>query len=115
MAIDVDVAKNPFVMHEKGEGTLDRQLAPVYHRIAEFMLNSPIGTEQSVIPALITSDRNMTATSPAGRRNRVAEYYDRLVIENKRPGKVALTAVMRKLLVTANAIARDRKPWAAAA
>ena len=82
MAIDVDVAKNPFVMHELGEGTLDRQLAPVYHRIAEFMLNSPIGTEQSVIPTLITSDRNMTATSPAGRRNRVAEYYDRLVIES---------------------------------
>jgi transposase len=42
-------------------------------------------------------------------------FYDRLVTENKRPGKVALTAVMRKLLVTANAIARDRKPWAAAA
>ncbi len=42
----------------------------------------PIGTEQSVIPSLITSNRAMTATSPAGRRNRVAEYYDRLVIES---------------------------------
>jgi len=38
-------------------------------------------------------------------------FYDRLRIENKRPGKVALTAVMRKLLVTANAVARDRQPW----
>ncbi|MEJ0042829.1 MAG: IS110 family transposase [Rhizomicrobium sp.] len=28
--------------------------------------------------------------------------------------RVALTAVMRKILVTANAIARDRKPWRAA-
>lgn len=38
-------------------------------------------------------------------------FYDRLVLQNKRPGKVALTAVMRKLLVTANAVARDRQPW----
>lgn len=42
------------------------------------------------------------------------DFYDRLVNDNKRPGKVALTAVMRKILVTANAIARDRKPWRAA-
>lgn len=39
------------------------------------------------------------------------DFYQRLVSQNHRPGKVALTAVMRKLLVTANAIARDRKPW----
>jgi transposase len=39
------------------------------------------------------------------------DFYDRLVDNNRRPGKVALTAVMRKLLVTANAIARDHKPW----
>jgi transposase len=38
-------------------------------------------------------------------------FYDRLVMQNRRPGKVALTAVMRKILVTANAIARDRQPW----
>jgi transposase len=38
-------------------------------------------------------------------------FYLRLVEQNQRPGKVALTAVMRKLLVTANAIARDRQPW----
>jgi len=38
-------------------------------------------------------------------------FYDRLVRQNRRPGKVALTAVMRKLLITANAVARDRQPW----
>lgn len=38
-------------------------------------------------------------------------FYDRLVVKNQRPGKVALTAVMRKILVTANAVARDRQPW----
>ena len=39
------------------------------------------------------------------------DFYHRLVTRNRRPGKVALTAVMRKLLVTANAVARDRQPW----
>lgn len=38
-------------------------------------------------------------------------FYQRLVGPNHRPGKVALTAVMRKLLVTLNAIARDNQPW----
>jgi len=41
----------------------------------------------------------------------IRAFYDRLVSHNKRPGKVALTAVMRKMLVTLNAIARDRSPW----
>lgn len=38
-------------------------------------------------------------------------FYQRLVSHNQRPGKVALTAVMRKMLVTLNAIARDHQPW----
>ena len=38
-------------------------------------------------------------------------FYERLVGVNRRPGKVALTAVMRKMLVTLNAIARDQQPW----
>ena len=42
------------------------------------------------------------------------DFYDRLVGGNRRPGKVALVAVMRKILVTANAVARDRLPWHAA-
>ena len=39
------------------------------------------------------------------------EFYDRLVTKNKCPGKVALIAVMRKMLVILNAIAREAKPW----
>jgi transposase len=38
-------------------------------------------------------------------------FYRTLTRTNGRPGKVALTAVMRKMLVTLNAIARDRQPW----
>lgn len=35
------------------------------------------------------------------------DFYHRLVGANHRPGKVALAAVMRKILVIANAVARD--------
>jgi transposase len=39
-------------------------------------------------------------------------FHERLTKVNGRPGKVALTAVMHKMLVTLNAIVRDQKPWA---
>jgi transposase len=46
------------------------------------------------------------------RHNRVMrDFYQRLVAQNGRSGKVALVAVMRKMLVTLNAIARDNEPW----
>jgi transposase len=38
-------------------------------------------------------------------------FYERLTTLNRRPGKVALTAVMRKLLVMLNAMVRDRQDW----
>ena len=38
-------------------------------------------------------------------------FYKTLTETNHRPGKVALTAVMRKMLVILNAIARDQQPW----
>lgn len=41
---------------------------------------------------------------------RLAVFYQRLLQAGK-PKKLALTAVMRKLLVILNAIMRDRKPW----
>jgi transposase len=44
----------------------------------------------------------------------IRAFFLRLTEVNKRPGKVALTAVMRKILVILNAIARDGKPWAPA-
>lgn len=39
------------------------------------------------------------------------EIYQRLITLQRRPGKVALIAVMRKILVILNAIARDGEPW----
>ena len=52
------------------------------------------------------------AARSAIRHNPVLKaFYQRLVGENRRPGKVALIAVMRKILVILNAIARDQLPW----
>lgn len=38
-------------------------------------------------------------------------FYTRLVEANHRPGKVALTAVMRKIIVILNAMASQNSPW----
>jgi len=45
----------------------------------------------------------------------IRDFFARLTAVNQRPGKVALTAVMRKILVILNAIARDNQPWNGAA
>jgi transposase len=51
------------------------------------------------------------ATLAAIRHNPViATFYQRFVTAG-RPGKLALTAAMRKLLVILNAILRDQRPW----
>jgi hypothetical protein len=89
IAIDIDVAKNPYVMHEAGESEIDAQTSVAYHRIARFIMNSPItsptGTlEQSIIPALISARRAqpLNVGGATGRRDRVAEYFDRLTLES---------------------------------
>lgn len=41
----------------------------------------------------------------------IRAFYKRLVEENKRPGKVALVAAMRKIIVIANAIIRSDTQW----
>ena len=52
------------------------------------------------------------AARVANRYNPVMrDFYQRLVNESRRPGKVALSAGTRKMLVTRNAIARDQQPW----
>lgn len=49
LAVDINYATNPYIMHEAGEEKLDKQLGPVYHRIARLMLR-----RDSVIPKGIT-------------------------------------------------------------
>jgi hypothetical protein len=93
VAIDIDGGDNPYIMHE-GEPLaaktdpskateLSKELRPVYHRIAEFILNDPIDGEQSVIPKLITNDQNLPQSSRATRRERLGQFYDRLAKESE--------------------------------
>jgi len=52
----------------------------------------------------------MAALTAIRRGSPFRPFYERLT-QRGRPRKVALVAVMRKLLVTLNAIVRDRTPW----
>jgi transposase len=52
----------------------------------------------------------MAALTAIRRRSPFRSFYDRLTSRG-RPKKVALVAVMRKLLTILNAILRDRMPW----
>lgn len=105
VAIDIDGNDNPYILHQfvpnqdmndhpeivtKEEKKnkrlnpvrlLQLELQPVYNRIAQFILNSPIDGEQSIIPKLITTGDTLPKGGKATRRDRVAEYYDRLTLE----------------------------------
>ena len=70
LAIDMNYATSPFIMHEVGETALDAQLGPVYHRIARLIL----GRTESVIPREITRGARSAA--------RTARLYDLLAEEN---------------------------------
>ena len=52
----------------------------------------------------------MPALSPSRFNPDLKATYDRLSANGK-PAKVAITAVMRKLLVLANALIRDDRKW----
>ena len=53
---------------------------------------------------------HMAAMAACMFNSEMAGFYGRLV-ERGKPHKVAVTAVMRKLIVTANALLRDRRMW----
>ena len=53
------------------------------------------------------------AALSASRSNPALRTFYRRLIEKGKPHKLALTAVMRKLLVILNAIIRDQQPWSA--
>lgn len=83
LAIDIDAGDNPYVMHQAGNAAVDKEVGPVYTRIAEFILNDPIDGQQSVIPKLITTGKNLPATSTATRAERLGQYWDRLHRESE--------------------------------
>lgn len=84
-------------------------LAPFNHDSGGFRgLRSIAGGRKRVRDALY-----MAANAARRTRSRFAAFFDDL-IDRKKPFKVAIIAVARKILVTANAVLRDQKPFAGA-
>jgi Domain of unknown function (DUF4157) len=92
VAIDIDAGDNPYIMHEgeplaaitdlSKQTQLSKEVGPVYTRIAQFILNSPIDGEQSIIPKLITTGQPLPKGQKSSRRERLGQYYDRLTQES---------------------------------
>jgi hypothetical protein len=72
MAIDIDAAANPYIIHERHESKIDEELAVVYERIAQFMLG-----RSSIIPLLGEERQTKEA-----RHAYVAQFYDALSHES---------------------------------
>lgn len=94
-------------------GTLDRKKISALVGLAP--LNRDSGTMRGRRTtwggrASVRSALYMAALVAARHNPVIAAFYKRLRSAGK-PGKVALTACMRKLLIILNAILRDRQPW----
>jgi len=72
LAIDIDAATNPYLIHERNETKLDEALAVVYERIAQLMLG-----RASMIPHLGEGHQ-----SKEERHTYVTRIYDTLALEN---------------------------------
>lgn len=62
---------------------------------------------------LIRNTLYMCALSSSRRNQVMKAYYDQLLARGKKK-KVALTAIIRKIIITLNAMLRDNKPWSIA-
>jgi transposase len=82
-------------------------LAPQTWQSGKTKTRDQIGYGRSAVRSVLFNAARAAIRHPSPFKT----FYDRLTVEHQKPGKVALVAVMRKLLVTANAIARDRQPW----
>lgn len=52
----------------------------------------------------------MSALAAARKEGPLAQFYARLIAAGEKP-KVALTAVMRKLVILANTLIRENRKW----
>ena len=94
-------------------GTISRHQLAALVGVAPVNRDSGLMRGRRAIAGGRTSVRNvlyMAALTAIRRRSPFRAFYDRLTSRG-RPKKVALVAVMRKLLTTLNAILRDRTPW----
>ena len=94
-------------------GTLDRKKIAALVGVAPFNRDSGTlrgkrtvwGGRANVRAALYM------AALVASRHNPTLRHFYQRLLEAGKPKKVALTAVMRKLLTILNAIVRDQTPW----
>jgi transposase len=94
-------------------GTISRHQLAALVGVAPVNRDSGLMRGRRTIAGGRSSVRNvlyMAALTAIRRRSPFRAFYDRLTSRG-RPKKVALVAVMRKLLTTLNAIVRDRTPW----
>jgi transposase len=94
-------------------GRLDRRRIAALAGLAPFARDSGVFRGRRMITGGRPQVRRVLymATLSAIRFNpTIREFHQRLVMAG-RPGKVAVTAAMRKLLTILNAMLRDRRPW----
>jgi transposase len=94
-------------------GHLDRRRIAALAGLAPFARDSGLFRGRRAITGGRPQVRRVLymATLSAIRFNpKIREFHQRLVAAG-RPGKVAVTAAMRKLLTILNAMLRDRRPW----
>lgn len=89
LAIDINYEGLPFIMHEQGEAVLDRELGPIYTRIACLMLH-----RDSVIPGDITKGSRSAS--------RTSTLYDRLLEESN--AMIRYFGIMPDITLIAKAI-----------
>jgi transposase len=78
-------------------------LAPQTNESGKRSRQAKIGHGRPLVRSVLFNAARAAIRHPSSLR----DFYDRLVGANRRPGKVALAAVMRKILIIANAVARD--------
>ena len=78
-------------------------LAPHTHESGKRIQQAKTGHGRPLVRSALFNAARAAIRHPSTMR----DFYNRIAHHNNRPGKVALTAVMRKILVIANAVARD--------
>ena len=94
-------------------GTLDRKKIAALVGVAPFNRDSGTFRGKRTVwggRAKVRAALYMAALVASQHNPHLARFYQRL-LEAGKPKKLALTAVMRKLLTILNAIVRDRTPW----
>jgi transposase len=97
-------------------GTLDRKKIAALVGLAPFNRDSGTLRGKRTIwggRASVRATLYMAALVASRHNPTLKRFYQRLLLDGK-PKKLALVAVMRKLLTILNAIIRDRTPWLAA-